>query len=152
VSRRDAERLGDVLAVAETITAHLQRGEITDGLIFDAVRVQLIEIGGAVVALDPELIAHEPDIAWADIKGMRNHLAHRNFDTADASSRTPLLPTCPRWSKPPSRCSRASTSNPTTAPNSRIGTDSTGRVVPDPCQNAQRRRGNGGPQRQPTAR
>jgi uncharacterized protein with HEPN domain len=53
VSRRDAERLEDILAAAEAITAHLQRGDITDGLLFDAVRVRLIEIGEAVAALDP---------------------------------------------------------------------------------------------------
>lgn len=84
MSRRDAERLGDILAAVDAITAHLQRGEITDGLIFDAVRVRLIEVGEAVAALAPELIAQEPTIAWVDIKGMRNHLAHRYFDTAHA--------------------------------------------------------------------
>jgi uncharacterized protein with HEPN domain len=84
LSRRDAERLGDILAAADAITAHLQRGEITDGLVFDAVRVRLIEIGEAVAALEPELISTEPEIAWADIKAMRNHLAHRYFDTAHA--------------------------------------------------------------------
>jgi uncharacterized protein with HEPN domain len=84
VSRRDAERLGDILAAADAIVAHLRRGEITDGLIFDAVRVRLIEIGEAVAVLDPELTAREPTIAWVDIKAMRNHLAHRYFDTAHA--------------------------------------------------------------------
>jgi hypothetical protein len=29
--------------------------------------VRLIEIGEAVAALEPELISHEPEIAWADI-------------------------------------------------------------------------------------
>jgi len=55
VSRRNAERLEDILAAAEAITAHLKRGDITDGLVFDAVRVRLIEIGEAVAALDPAL-------------------------------------------------------------------------------------------------
>jgi hypothetical protein len=35
--------LRDILAAAEAISAHLQRGAITDGLVFDAVRVRLIE-------------------------------------------------------------------------------------------------------------
>ena len=82
MSRRDQERLQDILAAADAIASHLERGEITDGLIFDAVRVRIIEIGEAVGALDPELLAQEPEIPWTDIKAMRNHLAHRYFDTA----------------------------------------------------------------------
>ena len=54
------------------------------GLIFDAVRVRLIEIGEAVKAITPELLAREPAIPWADIAGMRDHLAHRYVDTAHA--------------------------------------------------------------------
>lgn len=81
MSRRDTERLEDILAAAEALTAHLLRGDITDGLIFDAVRVHLIEIGEAVATLDPALTTQEPTVAWGDIKGMRNHLAHRYFDT-----------------------------------------------------------------------
>lgn len=84
MSRRDADRLDDILAAAEAIAAHLQRGELTDGLIFDAVRVRLIEIGEAVASLDPELLGREPEVPWTDIKAMRNHLAHRYFDTAHA--------------------------------------------------------------------
>jgi hypothetical protein len=30
------------------------------------------------------LTAREPTIAWVDVKGMRNHLAHRYFDAAHA--------------------------------------------------------------------
>ena len=55
---------------------------LDDGLVFDAVRVRLIEIGEAVRAIDPALLAREPDIPWVDVAGMRNHLAHRYFDTA----------------------------------------------------------------------
>lgn len=84
MSRRDTERLQDVLAATEAIASHLARGDITDGLIFDAVRVRLIEIGEPIGALEPALLAQEPEIAWADIKAMRNHLAHRYFDTAHA--------------------------------------------------------------------
>lgn len=84
MSRRVQERLQDILAAADAIASHLERGEITDGLIFDAVRVRIIEIGEAVGALDPGLLAQEPEIPWTDIKAMRNHLAHRYFDTAHA--------------------------------------------------------------------
>jgi uncharacterized protein with HEPN domain len=84
VSRRDEERLGDILASARAIRSHLERGALDYGLVFDAVRVRLIEIGEAVRAIDPDLLAREPSIPWVDVAGMRNHLAHRYFDTARA--------------------------------------------------------------------
>jgi uncharacterized protein with HEPN domain len=82
VSRYDDQRLADVLAAAEAIASHLRRGGFDDGLVFDAIRVRLIEIGEAVKAIDPALLADEPDIPWKDVAGMRDHLAHRYFDTA----------------------------------------------------------------------
>jgi uncharacterized protein with HEPN domain len=82
VSRRDDERLADILASSGAIQEHLERGGLEDGLVFDAVRVRLIEIGEAVKDIDPELLATEPSVPWRDIAGMRDHLAHRYFDTA----------------------------------------------------------------------
>ena len=82
MSRRDDQRLADILAAAQAIAAHVSRGGFDDGLIFDAVRVRLIKIGEAVKAIDPALLAEEPDIPWTDVAGMCNHLAHRYFDTA----------------------------------------------------------------------
>ena len=82
MSRRDQERLVDVVAAAEAIASHLERGGLDDGLVFDAVRVRLIEIGEAVKDIDPELLAVEPTVPWRDVAGMRDHLAHRYFDTA----------------------------------------------------------------------
>jgi uncharacterized protein with HEPN domain len=63
VSRRDRQRLDDILAAIGAIRAHLARGDLSDGLVFDAVRVRLIEIGEAVKALPADLLAHEPDLA-----------------------------------------------------------------------------------------
>jgi uncharacterized protein with HEPN domain len=74
MSRHDDQRLADILASAEAITAHTQRGGLDDGLIYDAVRIRLIKIGEAVKSIDPALLAHEPDIPWVDIAGMRNYL------------------------------------------------------------------------------
>jgi len=85
--RDDAQRLVDIVAAADAIAAHLQRGSVSDGLIFDAVRVRLIEIGEAVKAIDPAVLASEPDVPWQDVAGMRNHLAHRYFDTDRSPSR-----------------------------------------------------------------
>ena len=82
MSRHNNQRLDDVLAAADAIASHLTRGDLSDGLVFDAIRVRLIEIGEAVKGIDPVLLAAEPDIPWVDVAGMRNHLAHRYFDTA----------------------------------------------------------------------
>ncbi|MGE3620412.1 MAG: DUF86 domain-containing protein [Acidimicrobiia bacterium] len=84
MSRRDDERLLDILASAEAVRTHLRRGDLSDGLVFDAVRIRLIEIGEAVKDIDPELLAGEPDVPWRDVTGMRDHLAHRYFDTEHA--------------------------------------------------------------------
>jgi len=48
VSRRDDERLEDVAEALAAIKGHLRRGTLNDRLVFDAVRVRLIEIGEAV--------------------------------------------------------------------------------------------------------
>jgi uncharacterized protein with HEPN domain len=53
VSRHDDQRLADILAAADAIAAHMKRGGLDDGLVYDAVRVRLIEIGEAVKAIDP---------------------------------------------------------------------------------------------------
>lgn len=84
MSRRDRQRLDDVEVAVQTIRAHLQRGDLHDALIFDAVRVRLIEIGEAVKGLPTELLASEPTIPWTEIARMRDRLAHRYFDTSHA--------------------------------------------------------------------
>ncbi|MGH3914618.1 MAG: HepT-like ribonuclease domain-containing protein [Pseudonocardiaceae bacterium] len=84
MSRRDVQRLDDIEGAITAIRSHLDRGSLSDGLIFDAVRVRFIEIGEAVKALPQELLAHEPTIPWDQIAGMRDRLAHRYFDTSHA--------------------------------------------------------------------
>jgi uncharacterized protein with HEPN domain len=84
VSRSDRDRLLDIVDAMAAITAHTARGSLTDGLIFDAVRARLIEIGEAVKDIDPALLAGHPEIPWREIGAMRDHLAHRYFDTSHA--------------------------------------------------------------------
>lgn len=81
MTRRDLERLSDIRDAVAAIRSHMTRGDLSDGLIFDAVRVRLIEIGEAIKALPAELVETEPTIPWADIAGMRDRLAHHYFDT-----------------------------------------------------------------------
>jgi uncharacterized protein with HEPN domain len=84
VSYRERQRLSDIQAAIDAIRSHLQRGDLSDGLIFDAVRIRLLEIGEAVKALPDALLATHPSVPWRQIARMRDHLAHRYFDTAHA--------------------------------------------------------------------
>jgi uncharacterized protein with HEPN domain len=84
MSYRELQRLKDIQAAIDAIRSHLQRGDLTDGLIFDAIRIRLLEIDEAVKALPDELLATQPSIPWRQIARMRDHLAHRYFDTAHA--------------------------------------------------------------------
>lgn len=79
---RDRQRLADIEAAIDAIRSHLQRGGLSDGLVFDAVRIRLLEIGEAVKALPDDLLNAQPSIPWRQIARMRDHLAHRYFDTA----------------------------------------------------------------------
>jgi uncharacterized protein with HEPN domain len=88
VSRSSASRLGDILSACEAIDRHIARGPaddpLSDGLVFDAVRARLMEIGEAVKDLPDEVTAAEPEMPWREIAGMRDRLAHRYFDTSHA--------------------------------------------------------------------
>lgn len=84
MSRHDRQRLEDILAAVEAIHEHLRRGDLSDGLVSDAVRVRLIEIGEAVKALPPQVLDRRPDLPWQQIAGMRDRLAHRYFDISHA--------------------------------------------------------------------
>jgi uncharacterized protein with HEPN domain len=54
---------------------------LADGLVFDAVRARLIEIGEALKDVDRALLEQEAGIPWSQVTRMRDHLAHRYFDT-----------------------------------------------------------------------
>jgi uncharacterized protein with HEPN domain len=55
---------------------------VSDGLIYDAVRVRLIEIGEAVKGISSTVLAEEPETPWQDITRMRDRLTHHYFDTS----------------------------------------------------------------------
>ncbi len=64
MSYREQQRLADIQAAIDAIRSHLQRGDLSDGLIFDAVRIRLLEIGEAVKTLPTELLDTQPAIPW----------------------------------------------------------------------------------------
>lgn len=84
MTRRDRQRLVDIEAAITAIRDHVSRGGLDDGLVFDAVRMRLIEIGEAVKDLPSSLLDGEPELPWSEIAGMRDRLAHRYFDTSHA--------------------------------------------------------------------
>jgi uncharacterized protein with HEPN domain len=84
VTYRERQRLADIQAAIDAIGSHLERGDLSDGLVFDAVRIRLLEIGEAVKALPAEMLGSQSGIPWSQIARMRDHLAHRYFDTNHA--------------------------------------------------------------------
>jgi uncharacterized protein with HEPN domain len=84
VSYRERQRLADIQAAIDAIRSHLRRGDLSDGLVSDAVRIRLLEIGEAVKALPADFLSSQPGIPWSQIARMRDHLAHRYFDTDHA--------------------------------------------------------------------
>ena len=84
MSYRERQQLADIQAAIDAIRSHLQRGDLTDGLIFDAVRIRLLEIGEAAIALPHDLLATQLSIPWRQITRIGDHLAHRYFDTTHA--------------------------------------------------------------------
>lgn len=79
-SRTDSQRLVDILDAITAIHsyAELRADDVTPpGVIEDAVKYRLVEIGEAVKDLSDVVRDTEPGIPWSRITGMRNLLAHR---------------------------------------------------------------------------
>lgn len=81
MSRSDLDRLDDITVAVAAIRSHAGRGQLTDELIIDAVRIRLLEIGEAAKALSENLTATEPQVPWRQIARMRDQIAHRYFAT-----------------------------------------------------------------------
>ena len=88
MSRSDRDRLLDIEAASDAIASYVARADVSDDIVFDAIRVRLIEIGEAVKDISPGLLASEPDVPWTEVSRMRDLLTHRYFDTAHFIVRT----------------------------------------------------------------
>lgn len=81
MSRSDEARLADIDAACQVIAGYVRRDDAGDQIVFDAIRIRLVEIGEAVKDLDVATRASVPEIPWAEIARMRDLLTHRYFDT-----------------------------------------------------------------------
>ncbi len=81
MTRRDQERLSDIEDAIEAISDYVANGDLHDGVVYDACRARLMEIGEAVKHIDPDLLAAETDVAWNQIARMRDILVHHYHDT-----------------------------------------------------------------------
>ena len=84
MTRRQAAWLADISDAITAIERYLEAGTLAEGVVYDACRARLIEIGEAVKHLDPGLLQSVPDIRWRAIARIRNQLAHHYFDTDHA--------------------------------------------------------------------
>jgi uncharacterized protein with HEPN domain len=84
VSRHEADCLRDIIAACAAIDRHLTRGDLSDGLVLDAVQLRLIEIGEAAKGLRAQLLRRAPEIPWQQVTGMKDWLTHHYFDVSPA--------------------------------------------------------------------
>jgi len=84
VSRDERERLRDIKDAILAIRRHVVHvGEDPDGedaaLLHDALLFQFVVLGEAAKQLSSETREAAPEIAWADIAGLRDLIAHEYF-------------------------------------------------------------------------
>lgn len=81
LARRAYARFLDIQSACIAIESYA-KSDIDPGMKFDAIRMRLVEIGEAVKGLSQSERNLAPEVPWRMISGMRNHLAHRYWDTA----------------------------------------------------------------------
>jgi hypothetical protein len=100
VSYRERQRLADIQAAIDAIRSHLRRGDLSDGLVFDAVRIRLVEIGEAVKALPEDLLATQPSIPGGRSPACATTLPTGTSIPLTQSCRPPSRRTCPTSNAP----------------------------------------------------
>lgn len=90
MSRRDAAWLADILSAIDAVGDYLKQGSLDEGLVYDACRARLIEIGEAVKHLDPALVAAAPAVRWRAIPGCETN--------SPITASTPTTPWSATWS------------------------------------------------------
>ena len=97
MTRRNQERLSDIEDAIRAIDEYLADGDLHQGVVYDACRARLMEIGEAVKHIDAPLLDQRSEVEWKQIARMRDVLVHHYHDTdfaiveAVISERLPLL-------------------------------------------------------------
>ena len=81
MSRDKGARFKDIEMACLAIINYTSLVDADTDVVFDAIRIRLVEIGEAVKDLDDAELSTEPDVPWSDMVRMRDLLAHRYFDT-----------------------------------------------------------------------
>jgi len=84
VSRQVGDRLDDVLTACAVIRRYVDDGSLPEELVYDAVRMRLVEIGEAVRMLPSSVTSTEPGIPWSRVSLLGERLTRRYFDTTPA--------------------------------------------------------------------
>ena len=86
MSRQDEARLQDIVEAIDAIRSHLTRGGLSDGLVHDAVRIRLNEIGETVKGIDTDILDAAPEVPWKEIAACET--------TSHIATSTRITPSC----------------------------------------------------------
>ncbi|WIB77992.1 DUF86 domain-containing protein [Curtobacterium sp. MCPF17_002] len=84
MSRDVGDRLDDVIRACGVIRRYVDEDGLPEDLVYDAVRMRLVEIGEAVRMLPSAVTSSEPGIPWARVSLLGERLTRRYFDTTPA--------------------------------------------------------------------
>jgi uncharacterized protein with HEPN domain len=86
MSRKERERLEDILAAIAAIRKYVAGGNALEGATLDACYFNFVVIGEAARHLGSDLREQATEIPWARIIGYRNYLAHDYFQVDAATA------------------------------------------------------------------
>lgn len=81
MNREVGDRLDDVIRACGVIARYVSEPDLPEDLVYDAVRMRLVEIGEAVRMLPSAVTRAEPDIPWSRVSLLGERLTRRYFDT-----------------------------------------------------------------------
>jgi uncharacterized protein with HEPN domain len=95
VARSDQEWLSDIEDAIDAINEYVAEGDLHDGIVYDACRARLIEIGEAVKCIDPDVRAAAPEAAWSQIVRICDILVHHCHETDFAAVESVIVERLP---------------------------------------------------------
>ncbi|WP_439693580.1 HepT-like ribonuclease domain-containing protein [Curtobacterium sp. SP.BCo] len=84
MNRDLGDRLDDVIRACGVIARYVEDDSLPEDLVYDAVRMRLVEIGEAVRMLPSAVTSSEPGIPWSRVSLLGERLTRRYFDTTPA--------------------------------------------------------------------